>query len=104
MRTFIDFLENIGQDARLRYSEPQQLAPLLARAGIEPAVQSALLSEDVQQLQALLGARQNLCCLIEKPEREDEDEDEDEDEEEEDDEDEESQSRLSIASRERQAA
>lgn len=102
MRTFIDFLENIGQDARLRYSEPQQLAPLLARAGIEPAVQSALLSEDVQQLQALLGARQNLCCLIEKPEREDEDEDDEE--EEEDDEDEESQSRLSIASRERQAA
>lgn len=101
MRTFIDFLENIGQDARLRYSEPQQLAPLLARAGIEPAMQSALLSEDMQQLQALLGARQNLCCLIEKPEQEDEDEDEEDDE---DDEDEEAQSRLSIASREPQAA
>jgi hypothetical protein len=80
MMDAIDFFEKVGQDARLRYATSEELEHALAQAQLDPAVQAAIINDDAQQLHALLGARGQLCCLIEKPEEgEEEDEDEEDD-------------------------
>jgi hypothetical protein len=89
MMDAIDFFEKVGQDARLRYATSEELGDALARAQLDPAVQAAIINDDARQLQALLGAPAQLCCLIEKPE-EGEEEDEDGEDEDDDDGDEES--------------
>jgi len=81
----IDFLERFGQDAGLRYASGDVVAEALQQAGIEPALQAAILAKDQRTLQALLGSDTNVCCLIHK---DDEEEEEETDEDEEDDEDE----------------
>jgi hypothetical protein len=84
MSDVIDFLEQLGQNARLRHAGPKELEQVLALTAIDPALQGALLSQDAQQLGELLGAQPNVCCLIEKPDQDDDDEEEaDEDDEEE---------------------
>lgn len=77
MMDAIDFFEKVGQDARLRYATSGELEDALARAQLDPAIQAAIVNDDAQQLRALLGARTELCCLIEKPEESEEEEDED---------------------------
>jgi hypothetical protein len=77
MMDAIDFFEKVGQDARLRYATSEELEDALARAQLDPAVQAAIINDDAQRLHALLGARAQLCCLIEKPEEGEEEEDED---------------------------
>ncbi|HEY7640307.1 MAG TPA: hypothetical protein VH814_11325 [Steroidobacteraceae bacterium] len=79
----IDFLEQLGGNARLRHAPAAELERALATTGIEPELRSALLADDALRLGELLGAQPNVCCLIEKPDEED---DEEEEEEEEDDE------------------
>ena len=79
----IDFLEQLGRNARLRHAPTAELERVLAASGIDPELRSALLSDDAMRLGELLGAQPNICCLIEKPDQE---EDEEEDEEQEDDE------------------
>ena len=85
MLNVIDFLERFGQDAGLRYASGDVVAEALQQAGIEPALQAAILAKDQRTLQALLGSDTNVCCLIHK---DDEEEEEETDEDEEDDEDE----------------
>jgi hypothetical protein len=89
----IDFLERFGQDAGLRYASGEVVAEALQQAGIEPALQAAILAKDQRALQALLGSDTNVCCLIHKDDEEEEekesDEDEEDDEEDEDEEDDE---------------
>jgi hypothetical protein len=80
----IDFLERFGQDADMRYASEDAIAEALGNAGIEPRLQSAILSNDQGALKALLGADTNVCCMVHAPD-DDEDDDEDEDEEHEDD-------------------
>jgi hypothetical protein len=82
----IEFLDQLGRNARLRHAAPAELERALAAAGIDPRLRSALLADDPLRLGALLGAQPNVCCLIVKPDPEQPDEEEDEDEEEEDDE------------------
>jgi hypothetical protein len=79
----IDFLERLGQNARLRHASAAELERALATTGFNPELRSALLADDALRLGELLGAQPNICCLIEKPDQE---EDEEEEEEEEDDE------------------
>jgi hypothetical protein len=85
MMDVIEFLDQLGRNARLRHAAPAELEQALAAAGIEPSLRSALLADDPQRLGALLGAQPNVCCLIVKPDPERPDEDEEEEEEEEDD-------------------
>ena len=88
MLNVIDFLERFGQDAGLRYATSDMVAEALQQAGIEPALQAAILAKDQRALEALLGSDTNVCCLIHKDDEEEEEEsDEDEEDDDEDDED-----------------
>ena len=46
MSNFMEFLEQMGQDAQLRYATSDELEQALTRAQIEPAVQAAVLAGD----------------------------------------------------------
>jgi hypothetical protein len=87
MTDAIDFLEQLGRNARLRHAPLTELDRALAESGIDTSVRSALLTGDAVRLGELLGAQPNICCLIVKPDPaqpdEEEEEDEDEDQEEE---------------------
>jgi hypothetical protein len=67
MTDAIDFLEQLGANARLRRAPAAELERALAATPIEPQLRSALLSGDQLRLGALLGAQPNICCLIVKP-------------------------------------
>jgi hypothetical protein len=86
MTDAIDFLEQLGRNARLRHASATDLERMLAASGFEPSLRSALLADDAVRLGELLGAQPSVCCLIEKPDQEDDDEEEEEEEEFEDDE------------------
>ena len=77
MSNVIDFLERLGKDAQLRHASDQELERALIDAHIDPAVREAILLRDQRQLEILLGANPNVCCMIIAPARE-EDEEEDE--------------------------
>src|SRR5690606_5363495 len=67
----VDLLERIGQSARLQALSGEQLAQELARAGIEPAVQAAIVQQRSRELEQLIGASSNVCCLVHAPQDED---------------------------------
>jgi hypothetical protein len=71
MSDVIEFLEQLGRDAHLRHASRAEIGQALARSHIDPSVQAAILDEDPQQLEALLGADTNVCCMIFVPEDED---------------------------------
>ena len=81
MMDAIDFLEQLGRNARLRHAPTPELERALAASGIDPELRSALLSDDAVRLGELLGAQPNVCCLIEKPDQEDDEEEEEEEQE-----------------------
>lgn len=85
MTNVIDFLERLGQDARLRYACAEELDRALIGAQIDPALREALLGEDRRQLEALLGAATNVCCMVHAPEDDEDDEAEENEDGEEDD-------------------
>ena len=84
MMDAIDFLEQLGQSARLRHAPGAELERALAASGIDPGVCSALLADDTSRLGELLGAQPNICCLIVKPDPAQPDEEEEEEDSEED--------------------
>jgi hypothetical protein len=86
MTDAIDFLEQLGRNARLRHAPATELERVLAASGFEPSLRSALLADDAVRLGELLGAQPNICCLVEKPDQEDDEEEEEEEEDFEDDE------------------
>lgn len=88
MLNVIDFLERFGQDAGLRYATGDVVAEALQQAGVEPALQAAILAKDQRALEALLGSDTNVCCLIHKDDEEEEEEKESDEDEEDDEEDE----------------
>jgi hypothetical protein len=79
----IEFLDQLGRNARLRHAAPDELERAIVAAGIDPELRSALLAADPLRLGALLGAQPNVCCLVVKPDPAEPDEDEEEEEEEE---------------------
>lgn len=81
----VDFLDQLGRNARLHRASTAELEQALADARIDPELRSALLADDPVRLGALLGAKPNVCCLVVKPDPERPDEEEEEEEEEEDD-------------------
>jgi hypothetical protein len=86
MSNVIDLLERLGQDAQLRHASDGELEQALIRAQVDPAVRDAILMRDQRQLEALLGANANVCCMIATPAQE-EPEEEDDDKKHEDDDD-----------------
>jgi len=83
MTDAIEFLDQLGRNARLRYAAPAELEQAIAAADIDPELRSALLADDPLRLSALLGAQPNVCCLVVKPDPERPDEEEEEEDEEE---------------------
>ena len=68
MSNVIDFIERLGQDSQLRHATGIELEQALARAGIEPAVRTAMLGSDRGLLESLIGVTPNICCMINVPE------------------------------------
>jgi hypothetical protein len=77
----IDFLERFGQDSDLRHATDEAVAEALRNAGLEPALQAAVLDKDQRALEALLGADTNVCCMVYKEDEEEEEKPEEEDDE-----------------------
>jgi len=68
MSNVIDFLERLGQDADLRHASGSELADALAAARIDGAVRDSILRRDESRgLEALVGAKPNVCCGIAAP-------------------------------------
>ena len=86
MSNVIDFLERMGQDAQLRYATIAEVEQALTGAQIDPALRVAILGADQLQLEALLGAATNVCCMVHPTEEEDDDDDDEDDDDEDDDE------------------
>ena len=55
MSNVIAFIERMGQDAQLRHASRSQVEIALANAQIDPELQAAILGENQQQLETLLG-------------------------------------------------
>lgn len=66
----VDLLERIGRSSRLHALSGAQLEQELSSAGVAPAVQAAILRQHARQLEELIGASKNVCCLIHAPQDE----------------------------------
>lgn len=67
MSDLVDFLDRMGRDSQLRSATGSGLEAALTRAGIAPAVQSAVLAGDQVRLEPLIGATRNICNLVNLP-------------------------------------
>lgn len=74
MSNVVDLLERMGRSARLQSLTSEQLARELAQAGVEPAVQAAIVQQRSRQLEELIGASKNVCCLVHAPQDDEPDE------------------------------
>lgn len=83
MSNVINFLERFGADADLRHASEEAVNEALRAAGVDPAVRMAIVGKDQGELERLLGADTNVCCMINAPDEEEEEEEDDGEEEEE---------------------
>jgi hypothetical protein len=60
----------MGQSSRLQSLTGEQLAQELAHAGLAPAVQAAIVQQQPRQLEELIGASTNVCCMVHAPQDE----------------------------------
>jgi hypothetical protein len=72
MTDVIDFLEKMGQDAQLRYGSQNEVELALESAQIAPALQAAILAEDHEHLNTLLG-QEVFCAMLFPGDEEEED-------------------------------
>jgi hypothetical protein len=72
MSDFMEFLVQMGQDARLRHATSDELKQALTRAQIEPAAREAVLAGDRCRLEVLLGATGNTFCGVYVPDGDEE--------------------------------
>jgi hypothetical protein len=63
-------LERIGRSSRLHALSGEQLKQELGTAGVAADVQKAILQQHARQLEELIGASKNVCCLIHAPQDE----------------------------------
>ncbi|KAA0070650.1 hypothetical protein [Rhodanobacter sp. T12-5] len=63
MSNVINFLERIGQDARLRDTSDSELELALLGEQVNSELREAIFSEDQSQLQVLLG-QASFCCAM----------------------------------------
>lgn len=76
MSDIIEFLERMGEDARLRGASGAELERALADARLEPQHGAAVLAGDTARLQALLGLGSLMAVQLPAEEEEEEQEDE----------------------------
>ena len=85
----IEFLERMGRDASLRGAAATEIQDALIQAGLPSDLWTVISNPEPGELESLVGARANVCCLIYSPDKEDEEEEEEEEPPEEEDEEEE---------------
>ena len=73
MSKIIEFLEQLGQDATLRYATDAELEAALLQAGLSASDRTAILGKDQRLLEALLDAKANICCMVANPKEPDPD-------------------------------
>jgi hypothetical protein len=73
MTNVIRFLESVGQRSDLRNASSVEIRNAAISAGIDSEIQAALLNRNQAQLEFLLGANSNVCCMV-APAKDDEDE------------------------------
>lgn len=71
----VSILERIGQDPQLRYASAAELDEALQRFTVDAASRAAILGERPESLEALLGAKAAVCCVIHAPDEEDDEDD-----------------------------
>ena len=76
MSDIIEFLERMGEDARLRDAPDAELELALAEARLEPAHGAAVLAGDAARLHALLGLGTLMAVQLPAEEEEEEQPDE----------------------------
>ncbi len=64
MSDVISFIERLGQDSELRYGTRETFERALASEPISPELRAALASGDRHQLETLLRASSNVCCVV----------------------------------------
>lgn len=62
MSSVMDFLEMIGRDVQLRHASRAEMTAAMAHLQIETEIQAAILAQNQEQLEALVGTK-NVCCL-----------------------------------------
>jgi len=77
----INFLERFGADADLRHACDEAVNEALRAAGVDSAVRLAIVGKDQRELERLLGADTNVCCMVNAPDDEEEDDEEEEEDE-----------------------
>lgn len=78
MSNVIEFLERMGVDAAFRYAAPAEVERAAAEAQLDGALRAAIVRGDADRLGALIGARENVCCIVAVPsDGEDEDDGDD---------------------------
>lgn len=75
MSDIVDFLEKLGRDTSAHDAAPEEIDRRLAEVGVEPTVRAALVAGDKEEFERLLGARSNVCCLIDPAVQDEEDDD-----------------------------
>src|SRR5690349_21259527 len=66
----VALLEKFGQSSRLHTLSGEQLIQELQSAEAPAEVQEAILHQRARQLEALIGANENVCCLVHAPQDE----------------------------------
>lgn len=64
MSNVINFLERLGQDAKLRGADCGAFDQALQSAGISSQLWSSIVESDDRQREKLLGASGNVCAII----------------------------------------
>lgn len=65
MSNIIDILENIGQNASLRYASSSEMRRVLADSPLDQDAADAVLAQDQQKISALLKTENIYCkCLL----------------------------------------
>jgi hypothetical protein len=64
MSNVLALLEKIGGDGYLRYQSNTTLSALLDDANISGELKDAILYGDPEQIERLLGATRNVCCVL----------------------------------------
>lgn len=66
----VALLEKFGQSSRLHALSGEQLIQELKSAGVPAEVQEAILQQRARHLESLIGAQENVCCLVHAPQDE----------------------------------
>lgn len=65
MSNIVDFLENVGQNASLRYASSNEMQRALASSPLDQDAVDAVLAQDLQKISSLLKTENIYCkCLL----------------------------------------